>query len=62
MVFFSFVAALGLAAVHLFSQTLRFLQDISRNQLVSTMGGMALAFVILRFLPAVAYPQRSRLS
>ena len=59
MVLFSFVAALGLAAIHLFSQTLRLLQGISRDQLVSIVGGMAVAFVILRLLPAVAQHQQT---
>ena len=59
MVLFSFIAALGLAAVHLFSQTLRLLQGISRNQLISIVGGMAVAFVILRLLPAVAQHQQT---
>lgn len=59
MVALSILAALGLAAVHLFSQALRLLQDVSRNRLVSIVGGMAVAFVILRLLPAIAQHQET---
>lgn len=50
----SFLAALGLAAVHVFSQKLRILQAVPRSVLLSAGSGIAVAFVILRLLPAVA--------
>lgn len=51
------LAALGLASVHLFSQKLRMLDGIPRNRFLSVAGGMAVAFVFLRLLPAVAVGQ-----
>lgn len=47
------LAAFGLASVHLFSQKLRMLDGIPRNRFLSVAGGMAVAFVFLRLLPAV---------
>lgn len=53
------LAALGLASVHLFSQKLRMLDGIPRNRFLSVAGGMAVAFVFLRLLPAVASGQET---
>ena len=53
MVVLPLLAALGLASVHLFSQQLRFLDVVPRSRFLSLAGGMAVAFVLLRLLPAV---------
>ena len=50
----SLLAAAGLAAVHILSQQLRILDGIPRSRLLSAAGGLAVAFVAIRFLPAVA--------
>lgn len=55
----SLLAAFGLASVHLFSQQLRLLQRVPRRLLLSTVGGMAVAFVILRLLPAISQHQET---
>lgn len=55
----SLLAAFGLASVHLFSQQLRLLQGVPRRHLLSTVGGMAVAFVILRLLPAISQHQET---
>ena len=44
----SLLAAVGLAAVHIFSQQLRILDGIPRNRLLSAGGGLAVAFVAVR--------------
>lgn len=53
------LAAAGLAAVHVFSQKLRILDGIPRSRLLSIAGGMAVAFVVLRLLPAVSQGQET---
>ena len=53
MVVLPLLAALGLASVHLFSQQHRFLDGVPRSRFLSLAGGMAVAFVLLRLLPAV---------
>ena len=53
MVVLPLLAALGLACVHLFSQQLRFLDGVPRSRFLPLAGGMAVAFVLLRLLPAV---------
>jgi phosphate/sulfate permease len=52
-------AAALLAAVHVFSQKLRILDGVPRSRLLSAVGGMAVAFVILRLLPAIASHQQT---
>ena len=52
-------AAAGLAAVHVFSQKLRILDGIPRSRLLSVAGGIAVAFVVLRLLPALGEGQRT---
>lgn len=54
-----FLAAAGLAAVHLFSQKLRVLDGVPRSRFLSIAGGMAVAFVILRLLPALGQGQET---
>lgn len=49
----TFLAAVGLAAVHLFSTVLRVLDGLPRHQFLSTAGGMAVTFVFLQLLPAL---------
>ena len=53
------LAAAGLAAVHMFSQRLRVLDGVPRSRLLSSVGGMAVAFVILRLLPALGQHQET---
>lgn len=55
----SLLAATGLAAVHVFSQRLRVLDGVPRNRLLSFVGGMAVAFVVLRLLPALGEHQET---
>ena len=55
----SLLAAAGLASVHVFSQQLRVLQDTPKRQLLSAVGGMAVAFVVLRLLPALSGHQQA---
>ena len=45
--------------MHVFSQTLHLLQGVPRRRLVSFVGGMAVAFVILRLLPAIGRHQQT---
>lgn len=52
-------AALVLASVHVFSQKLRILGGVPRNRLLSAVGGMAVAFVVLKLLPAIAAHQQT---
>ena len=51
------LAAAALAAVHVLSQRLRVLDGVPRSRMLSIAGGMAVAFVILRLLPALAEGQ-----
>lgn len=51
------ILALGLASIHVFSLKLTFLDGIPRNRFLSVAGGMAIAYVIIRILPAVAHYQ-----
>lgn len=51
--------AVGLAAVHVFSQRLRILDGVPRSRLLSIAGGMAVAFVVLRLLPALGQGQET---
>ena len=53
MVVLPLLAAFGLASVHLFSQQLRVLDGVPRSRFLSLAGGMAVAFVLVRLLPAV---------
>ncbi len=48
------ILALGLASVHVFSLRLSFLDGIPRNRFLSFAGGMAVAYVIIQILPAIA--------
>lgn len=59
MLALSLLAAAGLAAVHVFSQQLRVLAGVPRSRLLSFVGGMAVAFVILRLLPALGEHQQT---
>ncbi|WP_153555577.1 ZIP family transporter [Roseimaritima sediminicola] len=47
----SFLAALALVVVHLFSSRLRFLEVIPRSRWLSIAGGVAVAYAILHLLP-----------
>ena len=53
------LAAAGLAAVHVFSQQLRVLDGVPRSRFLSLAGGMAVAFVVLRLLPALGEGQET---
>lgn len=55
----SLLAAAGLASVHALSQQLRVLQGVPKRQLLSAVGGMAVAFVVLRLLPALSEHQQA---
>ena len=55
----SLVAAAILAAVHVFSRRLRVLKGVPRRRVLSAVGGMAVAFVVLRLLPALGEHQRA---
>ena len=59
MIALSLAGAALLAAVHVFSQKLRILQGIPRSRVLSIVGGMAVAFVVLQLLPAIAEHQRT---
>ena len=59
MIWISLSGAALLAAVHVFSQKLRILKGVPRSWLLSTVGGMAVAFVLLQLLPAIAEHQRT---
>ncbi|MEW5926064.1 MAG: hypothetical protein AB1941_01125 [Gemmatimonadota bacterium] len=53
------LAAAGLASVHVFSQRLRILDGVPRSWFLSVAGGMAVAFVVLRLLPALGQGQET---
>lgn len=53
----SFVAVAALAAVHLFAGRLRFIDVIPRSRFLSFAGGMSVAYVFLRILPALGETQ-----
>ena len=57
MLFTSFIATLGLAAVHLFAGKLAFLMGKPRNVWLSASGGLSVAFVFLYLLPELAARQ-----
>ena len=59
MMWLSLGGAVLLAAVHVFSQRLRLLDGVPRSRVLSIVGGMAVAFVILQLLPAIAEHQRT---
>ena len=59
MIWVSFAGAALLAAVHVFSQKLRILGGVPRSRVLSAVGGMAVAFVVLQLLPAIAEHQRT---
>ena len=59
MIWISLAGAALLAAVHVFSQKLRILKGVPRSRVLSAVGGMAVAFVILQLLPAIAEHQRT---
>jgi hypothetical protein len=50
------VLAGGLAAVHLFSHRLRFLDVVPRSRWLSLSGGSAVAYVFVHLLPELAHP------
>lgn len=50
----SLALVVALACVHVFSPKLRVLESVPRSRLLSAAGGMAVAFVLLRLLPAIA--------
>ena len=49
----SFGAAALLAAVHIFSRLLRFLEEAPRSRFLSFAGGMSLSWAVLRTLPSL---------
>lgn len=55
----SLLAATGLVLVHVFSGKLRFLRSIPRSRWLSMAGGVAVAFVVLQILPALARDQQA---
>ena len=55
----SLLTAVGLAAVHVFSQRLRVLDGVPRSRFLSIAGGIAVAFVLLRLLPALSQGQQT---
>ncbi len=57
MVASSFLAALGLAAVHVFAGKLQFLPATARKFWLSLSGGFSVAFVMLYLLPELAHRQ-----
>ena len=59
MIWISPAGATLLAGVHVFSQRLRILKGVPRSRLLSIVGGMAVAFVVLQLLPTIAEHQRT---
>lgn len=59
MIWISLIGAALLASVHVFSAKLRVLDDVPRSRLLSIIGGMAVAFVVLQLLPAIAEHQQA---
>lgn len=57
MLFTSFIATLGLAAIHLVAGKLAFLMGKPRNVWLSASGGLSVAFVFLYLLPELAARQ-----
>lgn len=55
----SFLAALFLAAVHVFAGTLRFLDVVPRSVWLSGAGGASVAYVFLHLLPELAHGQET---
>lgn len=53
----SFVAALGLVAVHLYAGRLRFIDVIPRSRFLSLAGGISVGYVFLRILPDLGRSQ-----
>ena len=53
----SLLAALGLAVVHLFSGSLRFLEGTPRSVWLSVAGGVSVAYVFVHLLPELAEGQ-----
>jgi hypothetical protein len=53
----SLVAVLALVGVHLLASRLRFLEVIPRSRLLSTAGGISVAYVFLRILPDLGRSQ-----
>lgn len=53
----AFVAALGLALVHLYAGKLRFLESTPRSVWLSTAGGVSVAYVFVHLLPEVGEVQ-----
>lgn len=56
---YALIAALGLAAVHLFSNKLRILGAVPRHPLLSVASGTAVAFVIMQLLPGISQGQQA---
>lgn len=52
-----FIAATGLALVHIFAGAMRFLDGIPRNRWLSIAGGVSLAYVFLHLLPELGERQ-----
>ncbi len=48
------IAALGLAAVHLFAQRMRFIALVPRSRWLSAAGGVSVAYVFVHVLPELA--------
>ena len=57
MIFLALVAAFGLAAVHLFSGGLSFLDGVPRSRWLSVAGGVSVAYVFVHLLPELAENQ-----
>ena len=55
----SFVLAVGLAAVHLFSGRMRFLSASPRSRWLSAAGGVSVAYVFVHLLPDLAAEQET---
>src|SRR3712207_908770 len=59
MVFFTALLVAGLAVVHLFSGTLRFLEGTPRSIWLSMAGGISVAYVFVHLLPDLAEEQEA---
>jgi hypothetical protein len=57
VIFLAFLLVLGLAAVHLFSGGLSFLDGIPRSRWLSVAGGVSVAYVFVHLLPELAENQ-----
>lgn len=57
-----FIAALGMAAVHLFADRLRFLDGLPRSRWLSIAGGISVAYIVVHLLPELAEYQEATAS